>query len=93
MGVFLALLLLAVPIAWLALLSLVAFLGVMAVAGALSIVAKWRTWSAVCFLRSYRPFARGALDNLGVTQDLHCVKPSGPSPARNAAVQRWGSRL
>ena len=42
MGVFLALLLLAVPIAWLALLSLVAFLGVMAVAGALSIVAKWR---------------------------------------------------
>ena len=47
MGVLLALLLLAVPIAWLALLSLVAFLGVMAVAGALSIVAKWRTWSAV----------------------------------------------
>ena len=42
MGVLLALLLLAVPIACLALLSLVAFLGVMAVAGALSIVAKWR---------------------------------------------------
>ena len=61
MGVLLALLLLAVPIACLALLSLVAFLGVMAVAGALSTCCEVADVVGRLIPSSYRPFARGAL--------------------------------